>query len=282
MSVPNGKSRVDGTVAVKKGKTAVPKIQKPLIELEPLPRLAALAEMAPAERAKVSERIARNIAATKAHFKAKHAASENAKSVPAKSKRKRDGKAAGSVVKNGSDEETDDTENPTALIIPATLQGSNEVPVDVDDDDDDDDTADSAALAKWKAEFNAFEDSHFQTNRQQRQEGLFTPAWCDRVTKTLAESRVLGQLAHWFAVSRLTGKCRAKIEEDGYLWIYKHYPALARETRLTEKQVGDSMRNLIANGIVVIRQDANHGRLLRLNPIKIEAILQAREEHDDQ
>ena len=145
-----------------------------------------------------------------------------------------------------------------------------------EDDGDDEETPLKTAAAV------AFERSPHQSRPGQKQKGLFTPAWCDHITGTLAEARVLGQLAHWFGVSKRTGRCRAKIERGGFLWIYKHYPQLARETRLTKKQVGDAVRGLINTGLVVTCPDAEHGRLLRIDPLVIEELLLKQDVDDDQ
>jgi hypothetical protein len=150
-----------------------------------------------------------------------------------------------------------------------------------DEHEDEDDGDDGEAPLKTAAAF-AFERSPHQSRPGQKQKGLFTPAWCDHVTGTLAEARVLGQLAHWFGVSRRTKRCRAKIERGGFLWIYKHYPQLARETRLTEKQVGDAVRKLVNKGLVVTCRDAVHGRLLRIDPLVIEELLLKQDVDDDQ
>jgi hypothetical protein len=160
-------------------------------------------------------------------------------------------------------------------------EGAGELDEDADDeeeDEDDDDEDDEGEVAGK----DSFENSRFQSRPGRKQPGWFIPRWCAEVTRNPTEARVLAQMAHRFGVSGKIGRCRAKIYRDGFLWIYKHYPQLARETRLTEKQVGDAMRSFIARGVVVAVDDDEHGRLLRLDPVRIEAILLSEDAGDEQ
>lgn len=244
MSLSRRKARVDASAG---------KNQKPLLKLAPLPPLSALSGMTAAERAKAKELVARHREATAGHFAAKRAG-EAAEELATKPDRGLDG-----------DEEEDDLDD--------------DVGTSTGDDDDEDDEDDEDAEEDGGVEKVPFENSLLQPRPGRKQQGWFTPKWCAEVTQNPTEARVLGQLAFWFGVSEKTGKCRAKIIRDGSRWIYKRYPQLARETRLSEKQVGDAVRNFIDSRIVVTMEDADYGRLLRLDPARIaELRLEAEED----
>ncbi|MEN6496998.1 MAG: hypothetical protein ABFD16_22120 [Thermoguttaceae bacterium] len=67
-----------------------------------------------------------------------------------------------------------------------------------------------------------------------------------------AAALVLGQLAFWFGNGD-DGATRARIMLEGKYWVHKTYKQLALETGLTECQVRDAARKLVARGLLIRR-----------------------------
>jgi hypothetical protein len=125
-----------------------------------------------------------------------------------------------------------------------------------------------------------FVGSPFQS-RKHRDENVWgskvTPEWCEIVTDTSNETRVLAQIAYTF---REGGSRLYKVEVDGHVYrvTYQRNKKLAAELRnMTEKQVKHAVQALLRRGILVeVDWNGNH-RLMRISAGRVAELVAERE-----